>query len=716
MRRKKGNSRLIAVLLVLTMLSTIFLGSVTSFASSVVTKEVKTYEIAVVYDNSGSMYSKGKDSWCKAKYSMEIFANMLNYANGDVLKIYPMWDVTTDGEEEGGSHEPIVISDNADIRKIHNMYTVKAQETPLAPVKEAYKDLKKSEANEKWLIVMTDGAFNRDDRDGGKVDVDIEKELKKRATDGIKVQYLGLGKEAVKIDGDEAINFYASNTSDKNLSEELVNICNKIFRRVDITDRIKKGRITLDMSMRGLIVFVQGKGAEVEPLQGSEEIPIAADSGEIRYSELACGNYDNIGVDTSLAGRVVSFGVCEKGAYDLKYTGGDSIKVYYEPYVDIKVEFRDANGKKVDTSKEAIDQGDYTVNYSLIDGMTEENVSDSKLLGKVKMSAKLVNSDGTVQEVANGGTVSLKPDEKTFIEVTGKYLDDYTITTKDDESKYTFRVANTSKAVVEVTQNQQHSWYSLMSHDDWQPVRVDVKLDDEKLTDEQLLASEIKLDTKKNIQYKVEPILGESAYNVYLGRDSSGNYVKPDTGKYKAKFAATVNDGNGSQILGSDSTKFVIKKYPWLVDLLAKIIGLLLLLLFIIWWTSHKSFPKKMYFSSSIGSQKYKIGKSMDLTPAHRGEIKCAAVKCTPHISRGSKSAKLKIKNVTAEAKVKSVIINNQEFIRNSQGKLVDDSGKELSEKEFTISNGSQLEWQTSRGRRFGTIYMNKKASSKKSK
>lgn len=716
MKGKLRNRKILSGILAFAVVVSALFGSAAAYAGSVVTKEEKTYEIAVVYDNSGSMYSKGKDSWCKAKYAMEIFANMLNYPAGDVLKIYPMWDVTTDGEKTGGSHDPIVIGSSADIVKIHDMYTVKAEETPLAPVKEAYRDLKKSEASEKWLIVLTDGEFNRDSRDGSKTKVDIEQQLKKRATDGIKVQYLGIGKEAVKIDSDESRNFYASNTSDENLSSELVNICNKIFKRTEYPKKIKNGRITLDMSMNRLIVFVQGKGAEVQPLEGSVEVPIAEDSGEIKYSELSCGNYKKPGVDTSLAGRVVSFGSCEKGVYSLKYTGGESIKVYYEPDVDIKVEFLDETGKKVDTTAEAINQGDYTVLYSLVDGRTGEDVSDSDLLGKVQLAAKIVNSDGTEQDVANGGTVTLKPDEQTFIEVTGKYLDDYTITTRDNEGAYTFRVANTDKVEVATHIGEPHNWYSLTNHDEWEPVRVDVTLGGRKLTDEQLEASTISLDTKKDVSYRVEPIPGESAYNVYLGQDSSGNYVKPETGSMKMKTVATVRDGNGSTIVGSQTDKVRIKKYPWLVDLLAKIIGLILLLLLIFWWTSHKSFPKKMYFASSMGTQKYKVGKSMDLTPAHRGELKCQAMKTTPHISRGSKSAKIKIKNIEAEPKVKSVIIKNREFLRNAQGKLVDDAGRELKEMEFTIGNGTQIEWQTTRGRRSGTIYMNKKAGSKKSK
>ena len=46
-------------------------------------------QINLVYDNSGSMYGDGAngelDTWCQAKYSMEVFASMLG--ENDVLNI-----------------------------------------------------------------------------------------------------------------------------------------------------------------------------------------------------------------------------------------------------------------------------------------------------------------------------------------------------------------------------------------------------------------------------------------------------------------------------------------------------------------------------------------------------------------------------------------------------------------------------------------------------
>ena len=109
--------------------------------AAVVTKKNKTYDIAVVFDNSGSMYRD--QSWCRAKYAMEIFASMLNYGSGDVLKIFPMWEITKDGSEpeSGGSFEGFEITSAQDMDQITKLYTVNPSNTPFEPIQEAYEYL-----------------------------------------------------------------------------------------------------------------------------------------------------------------------------------------------------------------------------------------------------------------------------------------------------------------------------------------------------------------------------------------------------------------------------------------------------------------------------------------------------------------------------------------------------------------------------------------------
>ena len=102
--RRKVSALFMVIIMLVASLCNCFTAS-----AATVSKNVKTYEIAVVFDNSGSMYDN--QAWCRAKYAMEIFSSMLHYDNGDVLKIFPMWPVTTDGSKpsSGGSFSGIEI-------------------------------------------------------------------------------------------------------------------------------------------------------------------------------------------------------------------------------------------------------------------------------------------------------------------------------------------------------------------------------------------------------------------------------------------------------------------------------------------------------------------------------------------------------------------------------------------------------------------------------
>ena len=67
----KLSSLVLAIMITASVLS---VGTLANAATT--TKAEKSYEIAVVFDNSGSMYDN--QAWCRAKYAMEIFSSMLN--------------------------------------------------------------------------------------------------------------------------------------------------------------------------------------------------------------------------------------------------------------------------------------------------------------------------------------------------------------------------------------------------------------------------------------------------------------------------------------------------------------------------------------------------------------------------------------------------------------------------------------------------------------
>ena len=73
-------------------------------------KETTTHDIAIVFDNSGSMYDD-TDRWSQALYAIGVFASMLDYDAGDKLGIYPMGEISI-GKDGSSSAERLEITKN----------------------------------------------------------------------------------------------------------------------------------------------------------------------------------------------------------------------------------------------------------------------------------------------------------------------------------------------------------------------------------------------------------------------------------------------------------------------------------------------------------------------------------------------------------------------------------------------------------------------------
>ena len=110
--------------------------------------------IAIVFDNSGSMYNSGCQAWCRATYAMEVFASMLN--DGDTLQIHPMHPITVEGKTYT-MHDPYRITDAQMASTIREIYTPTADGTPIESIDSAAKYLKEIQADKHYLVILTDG-------------------------------------------------------------------------------------------------------------------------------------------------------------------------------------------------------------------------------------------------------------------------------------------------------------------------------------------------------------------------------------------------------------------------------------------------------------------------------------------------------------------------------------------------------------------------------
>ena len=130
------------------------------------TRTLKTRTIHVVYDDSGSMVDSNA-SWSQAKYALEVFAAMMN--ENDRLVIYPMtaYSIKDNKSQHSGNwHKTITLTGsmalNERIEAVRHMNGDNGTylNTPIQTVQGAGDELRTAEADEKWLLVLTDGAFD----------------------------------------------------------------------------------------------------------------------------------------------------------------------------------------------------------------------------------------------------------------------------------------------------------------------------------------------------------------------------------------------------------------------------------------------------------------------------------------------------------------------------------------------------------------------------
>lgn len=424
--------RYVSVFLVaLLILSYMLIGSPEIYAAQ---KTEKTRAIAIVFDNSGSMYENGKKEWCRATYAVEVFASMLN--PGDILQLYPMGPIEIGGKEYT-MENPYTTTDVSKASMIRDLYCEETAWTDIETIDAAAEGLKKQQADEKYLVILTDGDtfFLNGSSLGTKTKGELDKRIQALAGNDMTVMYLGIGAQACMPDTRESQCFFkrkASNSADT--LSALTEMCNQIFGRDTLPKNHISGRsIDFDISMSKLIVFVQGEditGLKVTNSSGAA-VGTLASSQQTKYSTKGAGNYkDQFGIDTSLQGMIVTYTDCAAGNYNISFGGQEtSIEVYYEPNADLDFVFTDAAGNTVDPN--ALYEGDYKVSFGMKDAKTGKLI-ESDLLGSPKYQGSYF-INGQEQKIDQEGfsgsiDIPLAMDDTFKATLTVTYLSGYTIT------------------------------------------------------------------------------------------------------------------------------------------------------------------------------------------------------------------------------------------------------------------------------------------------
>ena len=187
---KRSISAILAAVLLLLCVASVLPGA------SAVGKTDEARVIAIVFDNSGSMYVGKNQAWCRATYAMEVFASMLN--QGDMLQIYPMWPITISGQTYS-MENPFQITDSAQASAIREIYTEKADGTPIESIDNAIAGLQKIQTGKKYLVVLTDGGTFSKNGYGlskARTKTELDNRVEANAGPDLTVMYLGIGAEA----------------------------------------------------------------------------------------------------------------------------------------------------------------------------------------------------------------------------------------------------------------------------------------------------------------------------------------------------------------------------------------------------------------------------------------------------------------------------------------------------------------------------------------
>lgn len=409
--------------------------------------------IHVVYDDSGSMIkTNGEyvDTWCQAKYAMEVFAAMLG--ERDTMNIYYMSDF-----EQGTSAGPKLSLNGADgaqsnVAKIHETVS-EAMNTPFNAVRKAYADLESSSADEKWLVVLTDGAFE----DGRLAQSEVDGFFAKKRSD-ISVMFLGMGASAGSIaENPQNRIFYEKAQTNRDILRKVTEICTRIFNSNRLEVNASK-TISFDVPMGELVVFAQGENVSINGIKGSDgqvyknsSLPV-----NVQYSEIGTTNQHGwynpaeYKISRELKGQIATFrDDFAAGDYQLDVAGANTIEVYYKPNVEIAAYLTDSNGNEV-TSLSDLRAGDYTITFGFVKSGTSEKVNQSKLLGDVSYSAVVTNNG--VQhdnEYASGDTIYIE-EGSLEIDAVARYLQYNSVSTHLDYSIFedkslTFNILDSPK-------------------------------------------------------------------------------------------------------------------------------------------------------------------------------------------------------------------------------------------------------------------------------
>ena len=669
-----------------------------SVSANVDTSAAPIRVINLVYDDSGSMIhtdNQNVDTWCQAKYAVEVFAAMLE--EKDTLNVYYMSDF--DKGENAGPKLSLsgTAGSSINVAKVHNLVT-RAGNTPFNTVRKAYKDLTQATADEKWLVVLTDGEFQGVE--------DIDAYFAQKDSD-VKVMFLGMGPKADGIKAKESQDIYYIHAKTNNeILKNITDICTRVFNSQRLEVKVSSKKISFDVPMNELIVFAQGANVEINGIKKADGTLIKSASVPVtvKYSEQAATNYDDFIINKELLGSIATFKddfVAEE--YTLDVTGAETIEVYYKPNIEIAVYLKDLQGNKI-LNNDELEAGDYIIQFGLVKAGSGESVPESKLLGDVTYEAYVTN-DGILHEKAyvSGDRITLTEGDLQ-IDATAYYLEYHKASTSLDYCIY-----KNKEVTFTVLENPN---YKVNSDGITQenPIIAKIQIDGRNLTKEEWEAIGIPTATTlskvkfKLDEFKIEKMEEPGIYHIYPTLPNG----KPSTGTYdKIDFELNITEQHGSESWSGRENVILemTDSRPWIeqnLDIFIKILATGIFFLILLGYVPgiKKYLPKQLKQKPLIEAVPKVLGNT---TTEHKGKFqKKYRTTFVPYIAeKGTIKivpygvTRVPVMNVKATANNRMLLLNTKAYAGKDNIKFNGTSIEKEAKKLTSLSAGTIITIET---------------------
>lgn len=498
--------------------------------------------IAIVFDNSDSMvrdsgkkHEKNKylKRWAQATYALRTVIHMVD--ENDIIHLYTV--------DNGASNADKGVVKKGKINKAISEMGV-SYVTKMYGVRKAYRWVNNQQNTEKWVVILTDGKFYRNGRDGKELSADqsIGPYINKYKNYGVNTICVGLGldkkteTELKRLDDGEYCSVFCTSKSKRNslkeneeINENILKISKKIYAMEKLDDSEIRGESNLVKNDAEFKIAKNGTltwKTDTEFSKYIREIIVMAQvGGFVKKKDVGHG------MDVIYSDQDFAWGDRE----DIKQFNRDALDYYgnYSYLIDRKLI------KKINSSC-------YIQHYSGDDLKGKKikfELPKGKNMSEYTYQIYYVLSTEFIPTLKQGKTELVAEEQDGFI-TEGDYKMEYHVISPEGESL--------SKSLLAVRKAKRH---------------VELKVDDEIVkpgSNKNFTYKEIKNSSqKKNNQYVVSVSYNKSNLNKFCFS------VEPDLEKYELSFQGeeqeiNIDKENENKILLKLTGKDAGRLYYWL--------------------------------------------------------------------------------------------------------------------------------------------------------